>query len=461
MMLVTRLIWVVCVLVLSGPLYAQSLRVAVVGNPYIARAEPDKVQSAQDDLVRHAMAQIRATRGFTSFGPEDLSQRLQRRPSYQDSLRLAASWSEMGITKYRELDPAGAIQSLEQAVNIYRAAGFDLVEPAQFAQILLYLSLSYLELERDLARPLELMQEMIRLDPSIALQDGYYSQSIVQFYVGALLTFERSVRDATPGRERADRILGYSNADAVLFLDTLPTADGFQVIAHYAEGSRMTFSKEVVEVNGMDDFGEAASRLVSRFLSCRLEPEPAPPPIAESKGQSPWSVQLSFAYASFLEFPDPKVELFGHYGAALGASYSMTREFAVLAGVQVLTSMRDYSGFLADDFTTIRGFGGVELGYSFGPIRPEIAVLIETSTIGDISVCEDVNSIVRGCDSRQITTYEFELLLGANIRPRVSVQLLPSLNALVGGSGSFYVYPLSQRRLNFPLTIETGLQYRF
>lgn len=452
-------VWGLCMLVTSAS-WAQT-RVHVTSG-YVEETDAERVVQARAALESGATNLVRSMPEFSPVSDESVSRRLEESPSYLDSLKLAASWSEMGITKYRELDPAGAIQSLEQAVTIWRSAGWDLIEPQEFSQTLLFLALSHLEKGENVARPLELMQEMVRLNPALVIQEGYYPQSVVQFYEGARLTLERSVRDSSPVKSHADRLAVVSEAELVLFVDALQTTNtGWQVIVHLYDVAEGEFQRETLSVGRFEDLEEAASRLASRLLTCRLEPEAAPAPIAQSQGESPWSMQIYFAYASFLDFPDPNVELFGHYGAAIGANYSVTREFSVLGAVQVLTSARDFSGFIIQDFTTIRGFGGIELGYSFGPIRPEIAALVEASTLGDIVVCEDVNTIIRGCNPDRTTRYEFEVLLGANIRPRVSLQLLPSLTALIGASGSFYVYPLTERQVNFPVTVETGVQYRF
>ncbi|MEZ4458595.1 MAG: hypothetical protein R3E66_02485 [bacterium] len=208
---------------------------------------------------------------------------------------------------------------------------------------------------------------------------------------------------------------------------------------------------------------EAGSRLTSRYIACLTPPSTDRPVVEASKGESPWAMELNFAYASFLQFPESQVELFGNYGATVGASFSMTREFAIMAAVQVLTSIRDKDGFLNDDFTTLRGFGGVELGYSFGPLRAEVGMLLEGATVGAIKVCDDINQIIVGCsdDPADYTLHSYDVLVGINARPRVTLQVLKSFEVLLGASGSFYFFPLSDRSLNLPLTVETGVQYRF
>lgn len=128
---------------------------------------------------------------------------------------------------------------------------------------------------------------------------------------------------------------------------------------------------------------------------------------------------------------------------------------------QVLTSLRDQDGYLVDDFTTLRGFAGVSLGYSFGPVRTELGTLAEFATLSDVVVCNSPQNIIDCDDAGESDTYEFSALAGLTARPKVTLQLLTSLRLTLAGSATFYIFPLSDRQLNFPLTVESGFEYRF
>lgn len=463
-----RSFFILFALLWALPLSAQDKpeRVAVMPIVYVGVEEPGLALGASDALMRGIQAELRSRPGqFQLLDRDALRDVVKTRPAYDESLRLAASWAELGVTKYKELDSEGAVKSLEQALAIYRSVRWDLVEPIQMAQVMMYLALAHLDLRRDLARPLEIMAEMIRLDPTRVLKTGFYPEDVVQFYDSARDTLERKLATGNDA-EDAKRLAELVDVQHVVVATVLPTTGGFTVLLHWFDADQGSFLPvESLDVLSLVDLGmgEAGSRLTSRFAACLLEPTPLTASVSPSSGESAWAMELNFAYASFLDFPESQVELFGNYGATFGASYSMTREFEVLAAVQILTSIRDHDGFLNDDFTTLRGFGGVGLGYSFGPVRADVGMLLEGSTMGDIKVCDDVNQIITGCndDPADYTVYSYDVLVGINVRPRVKLQIVKSIEVQLGMSGSFYFFPLSDRDLNLPLTVESGVQYRF
>jgi len=463
-----RSFFILIVFLWALPLSAQDKaeRVVVMPIVYVGVEEPGLALGAANALVGGIQAELRSRpEQFELVDGESLRKIVKTRPAFDESIRLAASWAELGVTKYKELDSEGAVKSLEQALAIYQSVRWDLVEPIQMAEVMMYLALAHLDLRQDLARPLEIMADMIHLDPTRVLKTGFYPEDVVKFYDSARDTLERELR-AGNDLEGARQLVALADVQHVIVATILPAAGGFTVLVHWFDADDGVFLPvESLEVLSLVDSGieEAGSRLASRFAACLLEPTPVTDAVTSSTGQSPWAVELNFAYTSFLEFPESQMELFGNYGATFGASFSLTREFEVLAAAQILTSIRDNDGFLNDDFTTLRGFGGVGLGYSFGPWRADVGMLLEASTMGDIKVCDDINQIIPGCndDPADYTVYSFDLLVGLNVRPRIKLQIVKSIEVQLGMSGSFYFFPLSGRDLNLPLTVESGVQYRF
>lgn len=449
------------------PLAAESpARVVIAPVVYVDVEEPTLAASVTSAVLRGVEAELRAhAEQFELVDRTDVRELVTGRPAYQESLTLAASWTELGITKYKELDSEGAVKSLEQATTIYQSVRWDLVEPYKMAEVLMYLALAHLDLRRDLARPLQLMAEMVRLDPTRVLKKGFYPDDIVQFYNSARETLERDLRSGTY-LEHSRQLAAMADARFVVSTTVVEVPEGYQILMHWYDSDKgALLAPESIDVLSLIESGvaEAGSRLASRFVACLREPSPMSAEVAPSAGKSPWAVELNFAYASFLVFPEPQMALFGNYGASVGVNYSLTREFALLIATQILTSTRDKDGFLNDDFTTLRGFGGVGLGYSFGPLRTEVSMLLEGATMGQIKVCDDINEIIPGCsdDDANYSVHEYDVLFGVNARPRLKLQVLSSFEVLVGASGSFYFFPLSDRSLNLPITVESGLQYRF
>lgn len=398
---------------------------------------------------------------------EDLQRQIKSRPTYEDSVGIGKNWTELGVESYKRLETAEAIKALEKAVKMYRGIYYEFISPREFADVLQYLSLSYLEQRSSLARTLDLLQLMMTLDPARVFRAGYYPEDVVRAYQDARETLERRLRDNGPDVVIARKLAELTGAEYVV-VPSVVSASGasgeYELIFFVYSASQSNYMPgESLELDVLtaSSAREASNRLISRFATCLVEPQPSSKgPVSESSGESPWSVELNFAYASFLEFPGTAVELFGNYGASFGAAYLLTQEFAFLSNLQFLTSLRDFSGFIPDGFTTLRGFAGIGLGYTFGPVRPEVASLLEVSRIGDVAVCDNINVVLDGCPIDR-TVYEIDTLVGINIRPRVKLQVLKSLVYAVGGSATFYVFPFSGRSVNFPLTFETGLEYRF
>ena len=404
------------------------------------------------------------TTHFRVISNDALVQHISSRPTYADSVSIGRSWAEIGAEHYKRLETAEAITALEKAITIFRGIHYELVEPEAFAEVLQTLVLSHLEERRDVVRPLELLQLMMNLDPARVFRDGYFPEDVVRSYESARQTLQRDIQNNGPDARLARKIGELAAADFVVSMSATRKGETYVVGMHvFSQRDGRFLQPESVTVSVLTPaaLNEATSRLMSRMSTCLIEPEPiTAKPVEASTGESPWAMELNFAYASFLDFPEPAVNTFGNVGASFGASFLLTREFALLANVQILTSTRDSDGFLTDDFTTLRGFGGISLGYTFGMIRAEMASLLEVTTIGDIEVCKDISAIIVGCPDDRVL-YEYNALVGINARPRVSLKLLKSLNLSMGGSLSFFFYPLSERTLNFPVTIETGLQYRF
>ncbi|MEZ4458596.1 MAG: hypothetical protein R3E66_02490 [bacterium] len=202
-----RLLVFLIVLFVSLPCLAQETdapaRVVVSPTIYVAGDDPALVSLAAQALHRGIERELRANTTFDLVDASELTALVQARPAYQESIKLAQSWAELGITKYKELDAEGAVKSLEQAYAIFNSVRWSFVEPLKMAEVIMYLALAHLDLRRDLARPLELMAEMIRLDPTRVLRAGFYPEDVVQFYNSARETVERDVEAGGDVSKRA------------------------------------------------------------------------------------------------------------------------------------------------------------------------------------------------------------------------------------------------------------------
>ncbi len=440
----------------------------VVVSPMVYVAESESVDAIRGAALDGANTYLNGWREVVS--PVEESQfrrRVTRAPNFEQSRRIGEKWVQIGLTEYKNLKTADAIESLEQAVSTFETINFVVIDRKAYANALQYLALSYLDdpSRPNPARSLELMKRMLRSDPSRGFKQGLFPAHVVDFFESSRRSLERDLSGNGPDVQEARATAAAAGADYVLYLSVLPDGAGFDVVLQVFErktGTYLPLERVSAASKSPEDIQEAANQVVSRFVTCIMTPVvETQGPVERSRGESPWSMELNFAYASFLGFPADEVVVFGNYGASVGASYLITREFAVLGMAQVLTSLRDQDGYLVDDFTTLRGFAGVSLGYSFGPVRTELGTLAEFATLSDVVVCNSPQNIVDCDDAGESDTYEFSALAGLTARPKVTLQLLTSLRLTLSGSATFYIFPLSDRQLNFPLTVESGFEYRF
>ncbi len=403
----------------------------------------------------------------------ELVESLSRNPLYSGTLSLARQWADMGIEEYKRLQTADAIGHLEKALQNFLQIHFEVVEPKEVAEVLLYLSLAYLEDGGDIVRPLELMKIMIGLDPERIIRPGYYPDYIVQFYRSAREVLLDELKESGPSVRYAREMAGRLNVDAVVVGYVAPSSEktGSMDVSVFLytvlDDAFVAVETITVEAMDLELADEAGNRLMSRLAACLFEPrEVSVGPVTASKGQSPLALQLHFAYASFLKYPSPIESSFGNYGVHVGASFALTREFGVTGGLQVLNSLRDYNGILRDEFTTIRGFLGGQLGIEFYDFMFSVQIALEMTHIGPIRAFGDKNCIaapeVLCPGERGTVVFDSQpVLMGINTKPRFSYALTRALEAAVSVSASYYFYPLTDRVLNFPLTAEAGVQYRF
>ena len=210
---------------------------------------------------------------------------------------------------------------------------------------------------------------------------------------------------------------------------------------------------------------DAVDRLMSRHASCLREPVITQSPVvAPSQGRSPLSIRAAMSYASFLRHPTTLDVPFGNYGLRLGAQWLLTRDFGLVSSVQILISQSQYSGLVAtENFPTLRGFLGAELGYTLGRWRASMQVTGDITHVSEFSVWGNVTCVTRpGCspESDLITYDSYGLMLGVNARPSVSYQLDRSLELVANASASYF-FLSGDGELNFPLGADLGLQYRF
>lgn len=392
-------------------------------------------------------------------------------PMYDDNLEVAREWGQMGIEAYKQVQTQAATEYLERSLQYFEAVSHDIVAPEEVSEILMYLALAYLEDGTNVVRPLDVLQEMIRRDPGRKLQRGYYPDFIIQYYENARDTLWQQLREQGPPREESERIAGLIDADYVFHAYAIPVSgEGVELVAYlYDRAEQELLPAERLTVQEVDEelIREGFGRLASRLSACLVE---APPGEigdgGEVGGPSDFSVALAMTYGSFLQVPSPLEQPFGNYGVSVGAGWAVTGEFQLMASAQIANSIRDYAGVLSDEFTTIRAVVGGQLGTDFGPFHLGVGVGLELSRFGPVEVFTDKECIPdpdRLCpgESGRAIMDDHGLHWGVQLRPRVAWALSDTFQLSSVIAMGYYFSPLQGQLLNFPLTTEVGVEYRF
>lgn len=408
--------------------------------------------------------------------PRRLEETIVEEPLYEGTLQLARDLGQLGIDAYKQVRTDEAVDYLERSLDNFEQISHDFVDPGEVAEIQLYLALSYLEDGTDVVRPIELFQQMIRLDPSRHIQRGYYPDFIVQYYEQGRDRLFEELLERGPSGDQADRIAQLADSRYVFHGYALPRAEREIELVGYLYDATEQQLREVERLTLAEvDEGrleEGFSRLASRLATCLIEDGSD-----DSPGDSPrgapagapggnLSMQLGTSYGTFLEIPDPIEDPFGNYGLTLGAGWAVTPEFQVVAQLQISNSMRDYSGVLRDNFTTIRGSIVGELGRRFGALYIGGAVGFEGLRTGTIRAFTDRSCIPdpqRLCpgDTGTAVFDDRQPHWGVRLQPTVGWGLSDSFELVSTAGVGYYFSPLEDRLLNFPVNAELGLRYRF
>jgi hypothetical protein len=432
-------------------------------------ADPAKLsrafyQGATDFARRHADRIYLVTRS-------DLKQAVRTARGFDYRLKNAELATKLGIDNYKKIEVEQAATYLESALGIYQELHYGLVDPERVAEVALYLALSYIEQDNTTLKLFDRLQTMTELDPSRRIRPGYYPDEVVRMYRSARESLIALLREEGPQTSEAEALATFADTDFSVYGYAWPTKRGtYEVTLYlYSRPEGRFLKPETLEVATLDAgaFRAAGNRLMSRFLPRVLTPvERREATVVQSDGASPFSLEFGFAYASFWQFPyddRARTRPWGNYGLSVAGRLMLTRDFAVVVGGHILNSLRDYGGFLFDDFSTLRGFFGGDMGVDLGDFNLGIQLGLETTTLGDFDACPDVSALCaeRVDRSRTVRIDDYDLLIGINARPRVYWHAYRQFSLVASASASYYFIPLSGREFNFPITGQLGVSYRF
>jgi hypothetical protein len=396
----------------------------------------------------------------------DLERAVKTSRGFDDKLEIAELSTEYGIEKYKKLDVQNAERHLQNALETYEKINYELANPKRVAEVALYLALSYIEQDVKTLRLFNMLQKMTILDPARLIREGYYPDEVVQVYRDARESLIRLLREEGPEKRDAELLASFADTDFAVYGFAWPIEDErYEVTLFlYSRAKQRFLQPESLQVASLDErtLYEAGSRLMSRYLPCFKKPgEERITPMVDTRGQSPFSLEFGAAYTSFMQYPAQldDTKPWGNLGMAINARLMLTQDFSVVTGVHFLNAMSDYTGLLASDIITFRGFFGGDLGVDLGGFNLGVQISGEVSRVGDFEAYADKACVPRSCN--KITINSPDLFVGINARPRIIWSAYRQFSLIASASGSYYVVPLTGREFNFPLTGQLSLSYRF
>jgi len=335
----------------------------------------------------------------------------------------------------------------------------------------MYLALSYLNQGDNAARPLTLMKRMVRLDPDRVLRTGFYPNKIANFYASARRDALDRLQSEGPTEQRGEALAERMDAQLVVFGTVVPRGDGnhqAKLFVYSAPDERFVEPEAVgISETTPEAYRAAGNRLISRITPCvyRETDTGGEGRVVESRGEGPLSIQLSFIYASYLTYPESdRIERpFGNLGLSVDARLLLTEEFGLRMGVGVMRSLLDYGGRIVEHLRTIRAQVGPDLGVEVGPFDVGLTVGLEGANVSPFAICKaDVPAQEVGCEESNVSRYEdLDFLLGANVRPRVQLELFEAFDVTAGAGYTFFFVPFAEQPLNNPVSGHVGIKYRF
>lgn len=425
----------------------------------------DAVGKGAESYLRHQDRNIVDFLSFRTFQNQLLEYSI-----YKERLNLAKGFVELGIDLFQKMDVKGSTENLEKGLAQFRELGYAFIAPKEVSNALIYLALSTLDDHGDIGTTLEIFKEMILIDPEIDLKEGLYPENAISYFRSARLELEKKTRIDPQSRPIVSIAFELSDAD---YIATYSIISGTQVsnskhlivLDVFDRANDRFFDRVKLPLIDLEKttIEDAANQLMSQFITCLEEPTELPERIKKSKGKSPWSLELGFAYLSFFKFPGPTdLGPFGNAGGAIGLSYNLTEEFALQISAHVTSSFRDRNGALLDTFQTMRAFVGGDIGMNLGDFRLSVGTFLEGTFLPNVQICNTVDYRARSgqCNNR-VKNENFGSFIGVNLRPRAHYRVNDSLSVFIGASSSFYLFPITKNTVNFPNTGEMGLKYRF
>lgn len=459
-------------------------RVTVLGpamvytNP-IASAQNTRTPRLSYPRLTQELARSLAADPRMELVTQEEMQRSARSALGQDSASYVNFLRDRGVEEFALYEIGSAIDTLREAVESYEELGAWYTQSADVAMAYEYLARAYLERAAiaetpdgqtgALAQARRAFKALIRLRPNADIRPGLFPPPVVSLFREAYveLLFEEGRALAMPS-DRAQDLIDLQDLDYLVFPYFLRDDDGVRLVVQVLDASSTEVFREVVPLP--DDPNTSLDRVswaISSFIACLpLRREAPVGPVAVDAGH----LFLKAGWAFMFYGEKPTDEAFLNQGVSLQLDYQVTENFGAFARTSILFGDRDPAGDLIDGFDSVRTSLGIVLSIRFRWLRFWLGTGLEYNRVGSYRATEEFWCKVSGgapanfdeerdCRPAEVDSVPSSNLFGPYLMPGVSIELITPFSLYVNGNFGFYISDSAD--VDFPLSGEGGIEYRF
>ena len=253
-------------------------------------------------------------------------------------------------------------------------------------------------------------QRMMLLDPRQQVKRGLYPEDVVEAYQSAREFLIEDLRTEGPDRQRgraARRVRAERLRGLRLRISGMTGSHEVMLWLYSAEEERFLKPESItVEDRSTSHLSKRRQSTAESLYPCCLEvPEDDWRRAELAAVRARFRCRSSLLTRRFCAFhrrciprerasPRPQIAL-RQRGHRRPWHLLLTREFGLTVGIQILNSIKDYNGRLREDFTTVRGFAGGDLGFEVGSFNFGTSFSLDFTRLGDFTAWDDESCVVR------------------------------------------------------------------
>lgn len=377
--------------------------------------------------------------------------------------RNAEEWYRKGLQLYLGLGPQAHVY-LRQAVSEYAAAFQDLIDAKPFADALFMLGVSLIDSGDKDAGHIAL-KEAFRLEPMRRFRANFFPPVVNAALLAALYDRQKTADPIHPYGDNR-RMLQLAQRLGVQWLifgslrpGSQPNAASELWLAIYDAQRRVVDAEIRLPAENSTDRLDA---FLTRWLACAQVSELAP----VSPGRSD-DVRLDTAASYALYYRHPTREAFHGLGFAVGVAQEFRSNLEWFSRINMYTSISDPYRDLLHTFNSVRAMVGLGFTFRTQSMRVFVRPAIDVHLLGSFIETTDPQCKLFGttspqCDRGSVLDLDSHILLGLNLATGVNLDLGRHFFVSLQASMASYFLPLAgTERLNYPVSGELGMGYRF